>query len=75
MDNSKLKLETRINKMRRALTDLLAALQRQANLEDRIKKQVATSFRFGKQLNALEQKGVDVAKMRKQIKEATTEFR
>jgi hypothetical protein len=65
-------LETRINKMRRSINGPLSALQRQANLEDRIKASRVISFRLGTQLNALEQKGVDVAKMRKQIKEATT---
>ena len=65
-------LEKRINKMRRSINGPLSALQRQANLEDRIKASRVISFRLGTQLNALEQKGVDVAKMRKQIKEATT---
>ena len=65
-------LEKRINKMRRSINGPLSALQRQANLEDRIKASRVISFRLGTQLNKLEEKGVDVAKMRKQIKEATT---
>ena len=65
-------LETRINKMRRSINGPLSALQRQANLEDRIKATRVISFRLGTQLNALEEKGVDVARMRKQIKAATT---
>ena len=65
-------LETRINKMRRSINGPLSALQRQATLEDRIKATRVISFRLGTQLNALEEKGVNVAKMRKQIKAATT---
>ena len=65
-------LETRINKMRRSINGPLSALQRQASLEDRIKATRVISFRLGTQLNALEEKGVNVAKMRKQIKAATT---
>ena len=65
-------LETRINKMRRSINGPLSALQRQATLEDRIKATRVISFRLGTQLNALEEKGVNVAKMRRQIKEATT---
>ena len=65
-------LETRINKMRRSINGPLSALQRQATLEDRIKATRVISFRLGTQLNALEEKGVNVAKMRRQIKAATT---
>ena len=53
-------LETRINKMRRSINGPLSALQRQANLEDRIKASRVISFRLGTQLNALEQKGVHI---------------
>ena len=65
-------LETRINKMRRSINGPLSALQRQATLEDRIKATRVISFRLGQQLNQLEEKGVNVAKARRQIKAATT---
>jgi len=65
-------LEKRINKMRRSINGPLSALQRQAALEDRIKASRVISFRLGQQLNQLEEKGVNVAKARKQITAATT---
>ena len=64
-------LEKRINKMRRSINGPLSVLQRQAVLEDRIKASRVISFRLGQQLNQLEEKGVNVAKARRQITAAT----
>ena len=68
-------LETRINKMRRSINGPLSALQRQANLEDRIKATRVISYRLGTQLNQLEEKGVKVAKQREQIEKATNDLK